>query len=67
MTLSGWPRAAEHDVAVQLQVWPRLPHVFQGFAALVDEADDALRAATGFTKAHWVANAEPQNFAWQCF
>jgi hypothetical protein len=24
----------------------------------VNESDDALRAATGFTKAHWVANAE---------
>jgi monoterpene epsilon-lactone hydrolase len=46
-------RAAEDDVEVQLQVWPGLPHVFQGFAALVDEADAALWAAAGFAKAHW--------------
>jgi acetyl esterase/lipase len=31
-------RAARHDVPVQLQVWPQVPHVFQGFAALLDEA-----------------------------
>jgi monoterpene epsilon-lactone hydrolase len=46
-------RAAEHDVAVELQVWPQVPHVFQGFAALLDEADVALKAAAAFTRAHW--------------
>ncbi|MGH6655196.1 MAG: alpha/beta hydrolase [Actinocrinis sp.] len=46
-------RAAEHDVAVELQVWPQVPHVFQGFAALLDEADAALHAAAAFTKSHW--------------
>jgi acetyl esterase/lipase len=45
-------RAAEHDVQVELQVWPQVPHVFQGFAALLDEADVALQAAAVFTKAH---------------
>jgi epsilon-lactone hydrolase len=46
-------RAAAHDVQVQLQVWPEVPHVFQGFAAMLDEADDALRSAAAFTQAHW--------------
>jgi acetyl esterase/lipase len=46
-------RAAEHDVAVELQVWPQVTHVFQGFAALLDEADAALQAAAAFTRAHW--------------
>ncbi|MER5540841.1 alpha/beta hydrolase fold domain-containing protein [Streptomyces mirabilis] len=46
-------RAAEHDVAVELQVWPQVPHVFQGFAALLDDADAALTSAAAFTRAHW--------------
>jgi acetyl esterase/lipase len=48
-------RAAEHDVAVELQVWPQVPHVFQGFAALLDDADAALTSAAAFTRAHWPA------------
>ncbi|MDX6347883.1 MAG: epsilon-lactone hydrolase [Streptomyces sp.] len=48
-------RAAEQDVPVELQVWTQVPHVFQGFAALLDEADAALRAAAAFTQAHWPA------------
>jgi acetyl esterase/lipase len=44
-------RAAEHDVPVQLQVWSQVPHVFQGFAALLDEAGAALDAAGAFTQA----------------
>ncbi|SFG92664.1 alpha/beta hydrolase fold domain-containing protein [Streptomyces mirabilis] len=48
-------RAADHDVAVELQVWPHVPHVFQGFAALLDEADAALTSAAVFTRAHWPA------------
>jgi acetyl esterase/lipase len=46
-------RAAEHDVPVELRVWPQVPHVFQGFAALLDEADVALGAAAAFAQAHW--------------
>lgn len=46
-------RAAEHDVQVDLQVWPQVPHVFQGFAAFLDDADDALNAAAAFTRHHW--------------
>ena len=48
-------RAAEHDVPVQLQVWPEVPHVFQGFVALLDDADHALNDAAAFIKRHWPA------------
>ena len=46
-------RAAEHDVSVDLQIWPGVPHVFQSFAAILDDADQALDAAAGFLKRHW--------------
>ena len=40
-------RAAADDVAVTLEVVPGVPHVFQGFAVLLDEGNEALdRAAT---------------------
>ena len=48
-------RAAEHDVFVELQVWPQVPHVFQGFAALLDDADRALGAAAAFITRNWAA------------
>jgi acetyl esterase/lipase len=35
-------RAAHDDVAVTLDVVPGVPHVFQAFAALLDEGDAAL-------------------------
>jgi monoterpene epsilon-lactone hydrolase len=42
--------AATSDVAVTLDVTPGVPHVFQGFAGLLDEAGTALdRAATFMT------------------
>lgn len=50
-------RAAAHDVRVDLQIWPGVPHVFQSFAVMLDEADDALRSAAEFTRAHWNAPA----------
>jgi acetyl esterase/lipase len=46
-------RAAADDVRVDLQVWPGVPHVFQSFAALLDEAGAALRWAAAFTRSHW--------------
>ncbi|HEY4453448.1 MAG TPA: alpha/beta hydrolase [Pseudonocardiaceae bacterium] len=46
-------RAAEHDVPVELQVWPEVPHVFQGFAALLDDADRALLVAAAFIRRNW--------------
>ena len=46
-------RAAEHNVPVELQVWPEVPHVFQGFAAVLDDAGDALDAAAAFLRRNW--------------
>jgi acetyl esterase/lipase len=41
-------RAAIADVQVRLEVTPGVPHVFQGFAALLDEANAALDRAADF-------------------
>ena len=41
-------RAAEDDVAVILEVTPGVPHVFQGYAAFLDEGDVALNRAAEF-------------------
>jgi acetyl esterase/lipase len=46
-------RAAEQDVAVRLEVTPQVPHVFQGFAVLLDEAAEALRSAAAFIRDGW--------------
>ncbi|MGW7240769.1 alpha/beta hydrolase [Streptomyces sp. NPDC054804] len=48
-------RAAAADVRVDLQVWPQVPHVFQSFAVMLDEAGEALESAAAFTRAHWTA------------
>jgi acetyl esterase/lipase len=48
-------RAGEHDVAVELQIWPEVPHVFQGYAALLDDAGRALDDAAAFIKRNWAA------------
>ena len=45
-------RAASADVPVTLEVTPGVPHVFQAYAALVDEAAAALDRAAGFLHAH---------------
>jgi epsilon-lactone hydrolase len=45
-------RAATADVAVTLEVTPGVPHVFQGFAAMLDEGDAALTSAGEFLRAH---------------
>jgi acetyl esterase/lipase len=44
-------RAAIADVAVTLEVTPGGPHVFQGFAGLLDEAGAALDRASDFLQA----------------
>jgi acetyl esterase/lipase len=49
--------AAAADVAVTLQVTPGMPHVFQGFAALLDEGQAALASVGDFLRAHLTANA----------
>jgi acetyl esterase/lipase len=52
--------AAADDVRVDLQIWPGVPHVFQGFAALLDEAGAALRCAAAFIRSHWPAEPPPE-------
>lgn len=44
--------AAAADVAVRLEVTPEVPHVFQAFAGLLDEAEAALVSAGDFLRAH---------------
>jgi epsilon-lactone hydrolase len=44
-------RAALSDVSVTLEVTAGVPHVFQGFAGLLDEAGAALDRASDFLKA----------------
>jgi acetyl esterase/lipase len=51
-------RAANADVRVILEVIPGVPHVFQGFAAALDEGDAALDRAALFMKEQ-LAAAEP--------
>jgi epsilon-lactone hydrolase len=48
-------RAAIADVAVALEVTPGAPHVFQGYAAMLDEGDRALDRASAFLKIHMAA------------
>ena len=50
-------RAAAADVAVTLQVTPQVPHVFQAFASMLDEAGVALAGAGDFLRAHLAADA----------
>lgn len=47
-------RAAADDVAVTLDITPRVPHVFQAFAAMLDEGDAALTRAAAFIE-HWLS------------
>jgi epsilon-lactone hydrolase len=52
-------QAAAADVAVTLEVTPGVPHVFQGFAAMLDEGDAALTSAGKFLRAR-LAEARPR-------
>jgi acetyl esterase/lipase len=45
-------RAAIADVQVTLEVTPGVPHVFQAYAALLDEAGAALDRGADFVKTH---------------
>jgi monoterpene epsilon-lactone hydrolase len=49
-------RAAAADVAVTLQVTPQVPHVFQAFASMLDEAGAALTQAGDFLRLHFAAD-----------
>ncbi len=51
-------QAAEADVAVQLEVWPRMPHVWHGFAFALSEGRDAIAAAGAFVKARFQKRQE---------
>ena len=44
--------AASADVPVTLEVTPGVPHVFQAFAAMLDEGDAALTRAGKFLRTH---------------
>jgi epsilon-lactone hydrolase len=46
-------RAAEHDVAIVLEVTPGVPHVFQAYAAMLDEGNTALDRAAEFLRGHF--------------
>jgi monoterpene epsilon-lactone hydrolase len=46
-------KGAEDDVAVTLDVTPGVPHVFQGYAAILEEGDAALNRAAEFLRAHF--------------
>ncbi|MPZ95321.1 MAG: alpha/beta hydrolase fold domain-containing protein [Propionibacteriales bacterium] len=48
-------RAAGDGVAVTLDVTPDVPHVFVGFAGMLDEADHALSTAGQFIRTHLAA------------
>jgi acetyl esterase/lipase len=48
-------RAAIDEVAVTLDVTPGVPHVFQGFAAMLDEGDAALNRAAAFLGTQFAA------------
>jgi acetyl esterase/lipase len=47
--------AATDEVFVTLEVTPGVPHVFQGFAAVLDEADAALNRASTFLETQFGA------------
>ena len=47
-------RAAADDVAVTLDITPDVAHVFQAFAAVLDEGDEALSRAATFLQDHVV-------------
>jgi monoterpene epsilon-lactone hydrolase len=49
-------RAAIADVPVTLDVTPGVPHVFQGFAAILDEGSAALDRAATFLQAQFAAS-----------
>jgi len=49
-------RAAMADVAVTLEVVPGVPHVFQAYAAMLDEGSAALDRAAAFLAANFVSS-----------
>ena len=45
-------RAASADLTVSLEITAGVPHVFQGFAGILDEGGAALANAGAFIRAH---------------
>ena len=54
-------RAAAADVDVTLDVVAGVPHVFQNFAGMLDDADDALDRAGRFLDARLAADSRPSS------
>lgn len=50
-------------VSVELQVWPKMPHVWQIFAPFIPEARQALDAAAGFVREVTTAPADQPSSA----
>jgi monoterpene epsilon-lactone hydrolase len=55
-------RVAECDGRVGLEVWPDVPHVFQGFASMLDEGAEALDALGAFV-ARWLSAVDAVTIA----
>jgi monoterpene epsilon-lactone hydrolase len=51
-------QAATADVEVTLEITPRVPHVFQAYSPMLDEAEAALDRAARFLSAHLAATKE---------
>ena len=51
-------RAANADVEVTLEVVPGVPHVFQAYAAVLDEGNAALDRAATFLNTHFAATRQ---------
>jgi monoterpene epsilon-lactone hydrolase len=51
-------QAATADVEVTLEITPRVPHVFQAYSQMLDEAEAALNRAARFLSAHLAATKE---------
>jgi acetyl esterase/lipase len=51
-------RAGKSDVPVQLEIWPRMPHVWHGFASMLSEGRDAIAAAGAFVTARFQKRQE---------
>ena len=46
-------RAGEANVEVQLEIWPRMPHVWHGFAFALSEGREAIQRAGAFVGAQF--------------
>lgn len=50
-------RLCDAGVAARLEIWPRMPHVFQSFCPILPEARRALRRIGAFVREHVSAGA----------